>query len=214
MLEWRGKPLVRWVTDALGDAGITRTILVIGHKGEMIEEAFTGEPVETVWQHERLGTAHAVLQAEPLLKDHDGHILVLLGDAPCIQGATIRDLIARHIETDAAATILTAELSDPTGYGRVVADADGVVDRIVEHRDASEEIRQIREINSGMICFKSQGFFELIHSIGNDNEQKEYYLTDAISLLRETGHKVQTYRAADPKEVVGVNTLEQLEALG
>ena len=212
MLEWRGRPLVRWVTEALHEARIIRTIIVVGHRGEMIEAEYLGEPVDLVWQHERLGTAHAVLQAEPELRDFAGQILVTLGDAPRIRSTTIHNMVARHVETDAAATILTAVVPDPTGYGRVIADAEGNVDRIVEHRDADDQIRKIREINSGMICFRSEGLFNLLRRIGNDNEQEEYYLTDAIALLRETGRKVIAWRADDPEEVLGVNTLEELDA--
>ena len=213
MLEWRGRPLVRWVTEALHEARIIRTILVVGHKGEMIEAEYLGEPVDLVWQQERLGTAHAVLQAEPELRDFAGHILVMLGDAPRIRSTTIRQMVTRHVETGAAATILTAEVPDPSGYGRVIADTEGNVDRVVEHRDADDRVRSIREINSGMICFRSEGLFDLLRRIGNDNQQGEYYLTEAIGLLRAAGKKVIAWRADDPREVLGVNTLEELQAL-
>ena len=214
MLQWHGRPLIRYVTDALAEAGVGRVILVIGHQGEMVEKEYQGESVEFVWQQERLGTAHAVRQAESVLREHEGPIFVLLGDAPRVRGTTIRSLLARHEERGAAATILTAEIPDPTGYGRVVADSEGMVDRIVEHRDADEATRHIREINSGAICFDSKGLFELLHCIGNDNDQREFYLTDAIGLLRAEGRTVIAYRADDPREVLGVNTLDELEALG
>jgi bifunctional UDP-N-acetylglucosamine pyrophosphorylase/glucosamine-1-phosphate N-acetyltransferase len=213
LMPFRGRPLVHWVTAAVHSAGIRRVLLVIGHRGEMVQEAYSGEPMEFVWQRERLGTGHAVLQTEPLLCNHHGEILVLLGDAPCIRSTTITDLLTAHVRAGAAATILSAEVENPSGYGRVVRAADGTVDRVVEHRDADETLRMVREINSGAICFRAELLFPALHRVSNANDQGEYYLTDAIAVLRGDGHKVIAYRAADPHEVLGVNSPEELASL-
>ncbi|MEW5702471.1 MAG: NTP transferase domain-containing protein [Candidatus Zixiibacteriota bacterium] len=213
LMPYRGRPLVHWVIDAARGAGMARTLVVIGHYGEMVQTACAGMPVEFIWQHERLGTGHALLQTEPLLGRHQGHIMVLLGDAPCVRSATITNLLAAHVDAQAAATILTAEVDDPTGYGRVIRAPDGTVDRIVEHRDADASVRQVREINSGAICFRADSLFPALHRIGNANQQREYYLTDTIAILRGDGRQVSAYLAGDPHEVLGVNSPEELAAL-
>ena len=213
MAHFHGRPLVKWVTDSLKSSGIKRSIVVIGHHGEEVEGLYSNGEVEFVWQHERLGTGHAVRQAEHLLKAHHGHVLVLLGDAPCVRPQTIRDLMKLHVESQAAATILSAEVDDPSGYGRIVRAADGTVDRIVEHRDADEQIRATREINSGMIAFRSELLWPNLERVGSDNAQGEYYLTDVIGLLRNAGQKVMAYIAPDSREVLGVNSPDDLRLL-
>lgn len=213
MAQFHGRPLVRWVTDSLESTGIKRSIVVIGHHGEEVEAIYDKGELEFVWQHERLGTGHAVRQVAPLLKTHLGHVLVLLGDAPCVRSQTIRDLMKLHTESQAAATILSAEVDDPTGYGRIVRSDDGTVDRIVEHRDADEHIRAIREINSGMIAFRSELLWKNLERVSNDNAQGEYYLTDVIGLLRNAGQKVMAYIAPDSREVLGVNSPDDLKLL-
>jgi bifunctional UDP-N-acetylglucosamine pyrophosphorylase/glucosamine-1-phosphate N-acetyltransferase len=210
MAHFHGRPLVQWVTDSLRESKIKRTLVVIGHHGEEVEALYPKGGVEFVWQHERLGTGHAVRQAEQTLSSHQGHILVLLGDAPCVRPRTIHELLELHAESRAAATILSAEVDDPTGYGRIVRAADGSVDRIVEHRDADDSVRAIREINSGMIAFRSESLWPNLERIGNANAQGEYYLTDVIGLLRADGQKVMAYIAPDPREVLGVNSPDDL----
>ncbi len=210
MAQFHGRPLVQWVTDSLEAAMIQRIVVVIGHQGEEVEALYPRGNVEFVWQHERLGTGHAVRQAKPILEGHQGQILVLLGDAPCVQPQTIRNLLQLHIESDAAATILSAEVDDPTGYGRIVRAPDGTVDRIVEHRDADDLIRAIHEINSGMIAFRSDMLWANLERINNGNAQGEYYLTDVIGLLRDNEQKVMAFVAADPREVLGVNSPDDL----
>ncbi len=213
MAHFHGRPLVQWVTDSLREAKIKRTIVVIGHHGEEVEGLYPKGDVDFVWQHERLGTGHAVRQAELLLRSHHGHILVLLGDAPCVRAQTIHELLTLHVQSGAAATILSAEVDDPTGYGRIVRAADGSVDRIIEHRDADLQVRAIREINSGMIAFRSEALWPNLQRTGNSNSQGEYYLTDVIGLLRQDGQKIMAYIAPDPREVLGVNSPDDLRLL-
>jgi bifunctional UDP-N-acetylglucosamine pyrophosphorylase/glucosamine-1-phosphate N-acetyltransferase len=138
---------------------------------------------------------------------------VLLGDAPCVRPQTIHDLLLLHAESRAAATILSAEVDDPSGYGRIVRAPDGSVDQIVEHRDADDRIRAIREINSGMIAFRSDALWTNLRRVDNDNAQGEYYLTDVIGMLRHAGERVMAHIAADPREVLGVNSPEDLRLL-
>jgi bifunctional UDP-N-acetylglucosamine pyrophosphorylase/glucosamine-1-phosphate N-acetyltransferase len=213
MALFHGRPLVQWVTDSLKSAVIKRTIVVIGHYGEEVERLYPKGGIEFVWQHQRLGTGHAVRQCEPLLRSHRGHVLVLLGDAPGVRPQTIHDLLKLHDDSGAAATILSAEVDDPTGYGRILRVADGSVNRIVEHRDADERIRAIREINSGMIAFRSESLWSNLEHIDNDNAQGEYYLTDVIGFLRKEGQRVMAYHAPDPHEVLGVNSPDDLRLL-
>lgn len=213
MALFHGRPLVQWVTDALRQSGIRRTIVVIGYHGEEVEGLYGKDEAEIVWQHERLGTGHAVGQCEPLLRSHHGHVIVLLGDAPCVRDQTICELLTLHHKTAAAATILSAEVEDPTGYGRIVRATDGSVDRIVEHRDADDQTRAIREINSGMIAFRSELLWPNLERIDNGNAQGEYYLTDVIGLLRNEGQRVMAHVAADPREVLGVNSPDDLRLL-
>jgi bifunctional UDP-N-acetylglucosamine pyrophosphorylase/glucosamine-1-phosphate N-acetyltransferase len=165
---------------------------------------------EIVLQEEQLGTAHALLQAEPLLKEFSGSILVLSGDTPLIQSVTIRKLVDKHLLTGAAVTVLTARVSDPTGYGRVVRNEEGLVDKIIEHKDASEAEKQIDEINTGIYCFDHKGLFAALKEITPANAQGEYYLTDVIGLFAEKGRLVSAMTIEDPLETSGINDRVQL----
>jgi bifunctional UDP-N-acetylglucosamine pyrophosphorylase/glucosamine-1-phosphate N-acetyltransferase len=165
--------------------------------------------VEFALQAQQLGTGHAVQQAQPLLAAERGSVLVLCGDTPLLTSETLRDLQATQETTHAAATVLTAELEDPTGYGRVLRAPDGAVLRIVEHKDASEDERQVREINSGLFAFAAPDLFSALSEVRADNKQGEYYLTDTIEILRRRGRRGSGQRCRDPREVLGVNTPEQ-----
>jgi bifunctional UDP-N-acetylglucosamine pyrophosphorylase / glucosamine-1-phosphate N-acetyltransferase len=207
------KPLIRWVTEAAAGAGIKRIVVVIGHQGEAVRDAISDLNVEFVWQLERLGTGHAVLQAEPLLASHTGSIVVLNGDVPRIRPETIVGLIDLRRQSKAAAAVVTVAMPDPTGYGRIVRRPDGLVDRIVEERDADPATKAIKEINSGTFCFEPKELFTALHQVTNQNAQGEYYLTDVISLLCHKGLPVVAYQSGDADEAHGVNSLEQLAAL-
>jgi len=211
LAELDGRPLVKWVIDAVRAAGIERIIVVIGHKGELVQQALPGENVEYVWQRELLGTAHAVMQAQTNLEGHRGHVLVLLGDAPLVRPETIRQVIHIQGDKNAAATILSADIDDPSGYGRIVRQNDDFVERIVEHRDADDKIKQIKEINSGLICFSGPPLLAALKEVSNDNAQGEYYLTDVAAIFRRQGRPVAAYKVPDAREIMGVNSPEQLE---
>lgn len=213
LVELEGRPLIQWVVQAAEKAGIGRIIVVIGHKGEMVEAALKGHDVEFVWQRELLGTGHAVMQARPLLDKHKGLILVLLGDAPRVRPETIRQILSLHTETGASATVLSADFDDPHGYGRVVRRPDGLVESIVEERDADDKIKSINEINSGCICFTAGDLFAALDEVTNENAQGEYYLTEVPTILREHGKTVAAHKAEDPVEAAGVNSPDQLDSL-
>lgn len=208
-----GKPLVCWAVEAAQKAGIEKIIVVIGFKGEKVKKALKGYPVEFVWQKSQLGTGHAVRMAYPKLKNFRGTLLVLAGDVPALKPQTIRRFIAFHERQKAFATILTARWPDPTGYGRIVRSNKGDVLRIVEHKDAAPEERKIREVNTGTLVFRVPPFFKLLSQIKNQNIQKEYYLTDVITVLNRQKKKVAALLLKNLIEAQGVNSIEELKKL-
>ncbi|MFH1277697.1 MAG: NTP transferase domain-containing protein [Candidatus Eisenbacteria bacterium] len=206
----RGKPLLHWVLDAVESARFPRAVVIVGHGGEAVKAASERPGVEFVWQREQKGTGHAVMQAEPLLRDFDGSLVVLSGDVPLVRPGTLERLVSVHEERRAAVTVITAEMPDPTGYGRIVRDAGGEVDRIVEQKDAAPEEREIREINSGTYCFDCRALFEVLPLLRSENAGGEFYLTDTIAKLRERGRVVAPFPVADRWEIFGINTPEHL----
>lgn len=207
----KGRPLLEWVLDTIDRAGFDRTIVVVGHGGERVMEAVKSRGVEFVWQREQKGTGHAVLQAAPLLEGEEGMVAVLSGDVPLVQPSTLLDLARSHEESDASCTVVTAEFQDPTGYGRIVRGPGGVVERIVEQKDADAAERRIREINSGTYCFAAKPLFDVLPGLSNENAGGEYYLTDVIGRFRERSLPVSPYVVADVWEIFGINTVEHLE---
>jgi UDP-N-acetylglucosamine diphosphorylase/glucosamine-1-phosphate N-acetyltransferase len=205
-----GRPLLLHVLDAVAEAGFDRVIAVVGHQADRVREALRGRRVECVLQEPQLGTGHAVACAAPLLAGITDPIAVLAGDAPLIRAGTLRSLLEHHRRAGAAVTLLSALLDDPAGYGRVVRN-DGRVVAIVEDKDASAEERTIREINSSMYAFDGSFLLRGLPRLKNENRQKEYYLTDLVHLAFAEGLLVEGLPVADPMEVAGVNTVEQLE---
>jgi bifunctional UDP-N-acetylglucosamine pyrophosphorylase/glucosamine-1-phosphate N-acetyltransferase len=153
-----------------------------------------------------------VLQAAPLFAGFRGAVAVLSGDVPLLRSGTIRRLSREHETAGAAATVLTAEMPDPHGYGRIVRSPDGGIERIVEEKDATDEERRIREINSGTYCFDAAGLFDALPGVGAENASGEYYLTDTIALLRGMGRVVRPLLVRDRWEIFGINTPQHLEA--
>lgn len=207
-----GRPMLDHVLDAVAQAGVGRSIVIIGHQAEAVRRAVAGRGVEFAVQAEQLGTGHAVQQAEPLLAGVPGTALVLCGDTPLLTPETLRDLLATHAQAGAAATVLSALVDDPTGYGRIVRDPRGAVRRIVEHKDATEAERQVREINSGLFAFSIRDLFAALRQVRADNAQGEYYLTDTLEILLGMGRRIAAHVCKDAREVQGVNTPEQLRA--
>ena len=204
-----GKHMLQHVLDAAKAAGAKRNIVVTGFGGEAVREAI-GDQAEFVTQEEQLGTGHAVLQAKPLLRDEGGTVMVLCGDTPLLTGDLLRKLYDAHRKAQAKATVLTAILPDPTGYGRIVHMADGTVEKIVEHKDATEEERNIREVNSGIYCFAAKELFEALGKVTNDNAQGEYYLPDVLEILRKQGEKIWAVPTDDYESTFGINSRSQL----
>ncbi|NLM53839.1 MAG: NTP transferase domain-containing protein [Firmicutes bacterium] len=203
-----GLEMVRHVVGSVRAAGIDRIYVVVGHQGAQVREVL--EDVTCVEQAEQLGTGHAVDQCRAVLADFDGPVLVTYGDTPLFTGATFRELLAYHTEMGAAATVITALVDDPTGYGRIVRDEAGDVKAIVEHKDASPSQREIREINTGTYCFDSKLLFKHLKEITPDNAQAEFYLPDVLPLMIKAGYKVAGYVLSDPKESLGINDRVQL----
>jgi bifunctional UDP-N-acetylglucosamine pyrophosphorylase/glucosamine-1-phosphate N-acetyltransferase len=207
-----GRPLVHYVVESARGAGISRIVVVVGHQAGLVREALAGQGVEFVEQRELLGTGHAVLQTKGALEGHHGNLLVLYGDVPLLRSETILSLLARHHETGANCTMLTTEVENPTGYGRIIRDSDGFVTGSVEEKDATPQEKEIREINPGIYCFQCDSLFACLEEVRDDNAQKEYYLTDVIGILRSRGKRVAALNVADSSEVMGINTLEELAA--
>lgn len=210
--EINGRPMVRYVIDAVNGLDPVAVVVVTGHQAERVESACAGTGVMFARQAQQLGTGHAVMQALPLLADFTGTVVVLNGDVPGLRSETIRRFIAYHRESGFAATVLTARLRDPGGYGRIVRDASGGLTGIVEHKDASESQRAIDEINSGLFCFEARDLTSALARVGRGNAQNEYYLTDVIGLLASAGRPVGAYCVEDEREVAGVNDPGELEA--
>lgn len=207
------RPMIDHVVDVALQLNSTRIIAVVGWRKDAIIEHMirTMRPVICVEQSPQLGTGHAVMQAEEELNGFDGDVLVLSGDVPLLTRETTGRLVEAHRASSSAATVLTTVLDDATGYGRVVRDEEGYVVGIVEHKDATEKQRTIREINSGIYVFDRSSLFKGLKHITPHNAQQEYYLTDVFHYFWANDLPVQAVVADDPTEVQGVNTIEQLE---
>ena len=210
--EVLGKPLVNWVVDAAEEAGVSTIVAVVRHKREQVIP-LVEDRAEIVVQEEQRGTAHAVLSCSDALADFEGSLLVLSGDCPLITSETMKALIDMRESNDAAVVVLTMEMADPTGYGRIIREADGSVARIVEQKDASPEEAAVTECNSGFYCFDAKALFEALGQVGSDNAQGEFYLTDVLEISRNAGRAVLALPAKDPNECLGINTREQLAAV-
>ena len=200
-----GRPLIKHVIDTAKAIEPDKIIVVHGHGGETVKETIIDDGLHWVEQAQQLGTGHAVEQALPALEGVD-KVLVLYGDVPLIKHSTLNHLLGLESEL----SILTVKLADPTGYGRIVRDANGQVLKIVEHKDATEEIRKINEINTGTFCFDNKLLFETLENINNNNSQGEYYLTDCVKLLFDRELPVAVTVVEDADEGLGVNSQDQL----
>jgi bifunctional UDP-N-acetylglucosamine pyrophosphorylase / glucosamine-1-phosphate N-acetyltransferase len=213
-----GKAMVEHVLDTTLRIGLDRQVLVVGFAGDQVKSFVQAIPayrgVKIVFQEKRLGSGHAVMQAARAFAGYSGHILVLCADVPLIKPETLRRLMARHIQQKNAATVLTTAVADPAGYGRIIRSRDQSVLKIMEEKDASPEERAIKEINSGIYCFQSRSLFKVLQRIKPDNRKKEYYLTDAIELLRRENGRVGAMLSADSLELQGVNNRQQLAEAG
>lgn len=207
-----GKAMIEWVYEAVRSAGIDKCVAIVGHKADQVKDCM-GNKVEYVLQEQRLGTGHAVQQAHRFFDEDDGRILILYGDTPLISAQTIKNALQYYNEGNYKAVVISAEVGDPIGYGRIIRDAEGRLVKIVEQRDANDKEKAVREINSGMYVFSSKELAEALKLLKNDNEQGEYYLTDTLEIMLSKGYKVGVFKAADSDEILGANDLLQLEQI-
>ena len=212
-----GRPLINHVCRTATALAPRKVYVIIGHQGDDVKaavlEELDEEYAEFVWQKEQLGTGHAVNAAREFLENEDSTLLVLSGDVPMIRAETLAALVQQHRShrgRGAACTILTVKLDDPTGYGRIVRDDHGLFDHIVEQKDASEEERKVKEINSGIYCFDTRKLFQTLSGVKNENATGEYYLTDVPGLLKNEGEDIAIYHHADAHEIEGINNRVQL----
>ncbi|HFJ9284349.1 TPA: bifunctional UDP-N-acetylglucosamine diphosphorylase/glucosamine-1-phosphate N-acetyltransferase GlmU [Bacillus toyonensis] len=199
-----GKPMVQHVVDQVTQLELQKLVTVVGHGAEMVQEQL-GNVSEFALQAEQLGTAHAVDQAASVLANEEGTTLVICGDTPLITAETMEALLQQHKEAGAMATVLTAYIEEPAGYGRIVRNENGHVEKIVEHKDANEKELAIKEINTGTYCFDNKALFASLSKVSNDNVQGEYYLPDVIEILKNEGHIVSAYQTEHFDETLGVN---------
>ncbi|HEV8480318.1 MAG TPA: NTP transferase domain-containing protein [Candidatus Eisenbacteria bacterium] len=211
MVEVRGKALLGHVLDRVQALGIDKTVVIVGHRREPVIALTEARGAAAAVQEQQLGTGHAFRQAVPALGDFRGTVLVLCGDTPLLTVGTLARLLETHRRRAAAATVLSADLADPTGYGRVVRDAEGDIEKIVEDKDATPAERSLHEINTAIYAFEYPEITEVLGEIRAENRQGEYYLTDVVSLLRARGRRVAVLKTDDPREAAGINTVEQLQ---
>ena len=211
--ELGGSPLIAHVVRAAQALNPQAILVVVGHQAEEVERAAlaeVGDLARFVTQAQQHGTGDAVESARSELENSDSLVLVLSGDVPMIKSETLRKLIEHHNNARAACTILSVRLENPTGYGRIVRDANDSFQKIVEHRDATDEQRQVREINSGIYCFDGKELYRALRKVEPANDQGEYYLTDVAEIILADGGIVSVYLHADNREVSGINTRAEL----
>ncbi|MGQ9602448.1 MAG: NTP transferase domain-containing protein [Candidatus Bipolaricaulia bacterium] len=209
--ELCGRPILDYLLEAVAPLGAARTVVVIGHRGEEVRERFGGRGLVFVEQREQLGTGHAALQARPLLEGQGGEILILPGDLPLLQAELLEEFLSFHRAHGGRLSLLTMELADPRGYGRIVRSAEGEVLRVVEDQDASEEERLIREVNSGIYLVRNEGlFWEALAELEAANAQSEYYLPDVIGLYRQRGEPVRALLVREGEALLGINSRAEL----
>lgn len=203
-----GKPMIQWVIDCMSEAGIANKIAILGHGGELVAD-IVAEQATIVYQTEQLGTGHAVMQGVTALQENNDCVLIVCGDTPLLRPNTISALIEKHCTEKNAVTVLTAQIDDPTGYGRIVRHDEQIVE-IVEQKDADDETKKITEINTGTYCFDQQFLLQYLPTLSNNNAQKEYYLTDLIKIANQNAFSVAGYPLDDFEESLGVNNRVQL----
>jgi bifunctional UDP-N-acetylglucosamine pyrophosphorylase / glucosamine-1-phosphate N-acetyltransferase len=210
-----GRPMLDYVIDACRGVGVDKMYIVVGFSANEVRRHFSGNG-DIVWveQKEQKGTAHAVMCCREHLKDFAGQTLVLCGDGPLIRTETLRILVDKHQNEHASATLATAVLEDPIGYGRIIRDAYGNIEGIIEHADCTPEQLKIQEVNPSYYLFNNKVLFEYAEQVKPDNVKGEFYLTDALAMIIAAGHKVVAITAVRPEEAVSVNSREQLSDAG
>ncbi|MFC1669944.1 sugar phosphate nucleotidyltransferase [Spirochaetota bacterium] len=208
----QSEPLISHVIGNLKSAGIENITVVVGYRGDMVIEKI-GPQIGHVWQHEQLGTGHAVMQAEEKFSDFDGNIIVACGDVPLIKPETFELLIGESQKENVKAVVLTMEVDNPGGYGRILKDGEEKFIGIVEEADASDEEKSIKEVNTGTYIFDKEFLFNGLKQVDCNNAQNEYYLPDALEYVIEKGYDVGTLLLKSPIEGSGINSKEELSIL-
>ena len=206
----KNQPLLYYVLESLVPLKPDFSVLVVGFQSRTVKKSFSDRGLIFVEQKEQLGTGHAAQQAKLALHDFSGDVLVVCGDMPLIKSQTLIDLIDRHREKKSVCTVLTLKSSEKKEFGLVIRDDQGSVSKIVEYKDASEDEKKVDEFNSGVYCFDKYLFLKALDSIGNNNVQKEYYLTDTIQYIVSSGFIVETVQITDTIQLLGINTQEDL----
>ena len=219
MFELHGKPMIQYVVELSLEIGSAEIILIIGHQKNSIIE-FVGScfksqmrKIKYAFQDQQLGTGHALMQTFEYLKDFKGEILILSGDVPLLKSETINKFINLHNSKKFIGTLISSYFENPYGYGRIIRDSEGNFIDIREEKDATEEEKKIKEINSGIYIIKGELLFEALNTINNDNAQGEYYLTDVFNYFIRLKLPVGAYPVSDSKEITGVNTIDQLNEM-
>lgn len=208
-----GRPMIHYVLDTAQMLGSRRIIMIVGHQADKVRREVAAWEIEFATQEHQLGTGHAVQQAKSLLINERGIVLVLAGDTPLISPKTLEALIHVHHQEKAAASLLTARVTDPTGLGRIIRDHTGRIDQIVEEKDATKQQRILCEINTSTYCFEPTKLLQALDQLKPENRQGEFYLTDTIGILRKQGHHITGYETDTPEEITGVNTPEHLSMI-
>ncbi len=213
--EVGGRPMVCAVVDACLDSGCDRIVVVVGYKQELVREALEsyGDKVEFAVQHEQLGTGHAVVSAVdafPFEDRAETDVFVLCGDGPLIRSSTLDTMLALHRSKNAAATLATSVIDDPSGYGRIVRDTDGRFERIVEQKNASEDELKINEVNPSYYCMNALAMFEALKQVNRNELTGEYYITDVFELMLKRGLPVEVIDAVPAEDILSINTLDHL----
>ncbi len=213
LFEVCSKPMLSYVLNACRAVGIEKIYVVVGFGAELVKKSFAdARDITWVLQSEQKGTGHAVLCCKEHLKDFDGLTFVLCGDGPLIRPQILEELTQKH-NGQTAAMLATAILDDPAGYGRIVRNKTGDLEKIVEHKECSEDQLTIQEINPSYYLFDNKALFDSLEKINNDNVQGEYYLTDVFEIMLNAGKKVAVVTAVRPEEAMSVNTKEQLDKM-
>ena len=207
-----GISLIDYVLNTASELNPDSITLVVGFQKDMVKNHIKNNNINYVSQDEQLGTGHAALQIERQLQNQEGHLLILYGDVPNIKSNTLSPIINQHIKEDRKATVITATIEDPKGYGRIVRDKNGDLLRIVEEKDCTDDEGKIKEWNPGIYIFKIPQLFNELKRIGSNNASNEYYLTDVIELIKENS-PIQAERISNSSEVIGINTINQLSDL-
>jgi UDP-N-acetylglucosamine pyrophosphorylase len=209
-----GRPMIRYVIDAVRAAGVERMLIVVGYRADLVRQELSGEPgIEFVEQTEQLGTGHAVMMCREQLAEHEGPVLVLAGDSPMVELGSLQAVLADFEAQQPACLLGTATKANPAGLGRIVRDSTGQFQAIVEDKDASAAERAITEVNMSTYVFRSPDLLWALERLTADNAQGEYYLTDCPGVLKAAGRPVVAVNRLQPTEALSINTVEELGAV-